>query len=827
MSNIKEIQLSQLEDGQEAIIVKVLGHGTFRKRIIEMGFIRGKKVTAIKKAPLQDPAEYRIMDYYVSLRRSEAKLIKVIVAKCEDNKFCNNFTGIIDEEKLKTSAKEKCNTINIALVGNPNSGKTTLFNYASNSHERVGNYAGVTVDTKEASIKKFNYTFKIADLPGTYSITEYSPEELYVRNYITEKKPDIVINIIDSSNLERNLYLTTQLIDMNIKVIIALNMYDELEKSGAKFDYDTLGKMLGIPIIPTIASKGIGIDELLKKIINVYEDRDPIVRHIHINYGKNIENSIKKIQSLIKENKQIADNYSTRYLSIKLIENDKATRKILKNCANYNEIIETAESEIAILEREYKEKSETIVTDFKYGFISGALNETYKAGKVEQLNYSLIIDKLLTNKFLGFPIFILFMWLMFQTTFSLGSYPMEGIEWSISKLSELLRSVIPNGMLKDLLIDGIVGGIGGVIVFLPNILILFFFISFMEDSGYMARASFIMDRIMHKMGLHGKSFIPMLMGFGCGAPAIMATRTLENRKDRILTMLAIPFMSCSARLPVYVLLISAFFTKCQGLILFSIYLIGILFAVLTTLLVKKLILKGEDAPFVMELPPYRIPTLKNTTIHMWHKAVQYLKKMGMVILLASIIIWALGYFPQNIEYSVDYDKQIKNIKTDLTLNASIKNEKIAEIDFLRKSEKMEKSYIGQLGHFVEPAIRPLGFDWKIGVSLITGLAAKEVVVSTMGVLYQTNDDEDGNVGLQKKLKEQTFTSGDRIGEKVFNPLVAYTLMIFILLYFPCVAAIAAIRKEANLKWAIFVVFYTTSLAWLVSLIVYQVGNLFL
>lgn len=827
MSKIKEIPLSQLEDGQEAIIVKVLGHGTFRKRIIEMGFIRGKKVTAIKKAPLQDPAEYRIMDYYVSLRRSEAKLIKVIVAKCEDNKFCNNFTGIIDEEKLKTSAKEKCNTINIALVGNPNSGKTTLFNYASNSHERVGNYAGVTVDTKEASIKKFNYTFKIADLPGTYSITEYSPEELYVRNYITEKKPDIVINIIDSSNLERNLYLTTQLIDMNIKVIIALNMYDELEKSGAKFDYDTLGKMLGIPIIPTIASKGIGIDELLKKIIDVYEDRDPIVRHIHINYGKNIENSIKKIQSLIKENKQIADNYSTRYLSIKLIENDKATRKILKNCANYNEIIETAESEIANLEREYKEKSETIVTDFKYGFISGALNETYKAGKVEQLNYSLIIDKLLTNKFLGFPIFILFMWLMFQTTFSLGSYPMEGIEWSISKLSELLRSVIPNGILKDLLIDGIVGGIGGVIVFLPNILILFFFISFMEYSGYMARASFIMDRIMHKMGLHGKSFIPMLMGFGCGVPAIMATRTLENRKDRILTMLAIPFMSCSARLPVYVLLISAFFTKCQGLILFSIYLIGILFAVLTTLLVKKLILKGEDAPFVMELPPYRIPTLKNTTIHMWHKAVQYLKKMGTVILLASIIIWALGYFPQNIEYSVDYDKQIKNIKTDLTLNASIKNEKIAEIDFLRKSEKMEKSYIGQLGHFVEPAIRPLGFDWKIGVSLITGLAAKEVVVSTMGVLYQTNDDEDGNVGLQKKLKEQTFTSGDRIGEKVFNPVVAYTLMIFILLYFPCVAAIAAIRKEANLKWAIFVVFYTTSLAWLVSLIVYQVGNLFL
>jgi len=827
MSNIKEIQLSQLEDGQEAIIVKVLGHGAFRKRIIEMGFIRGKKVTAIKKAPLQDPAEYRIMDYYVSLRRSEAQLIKVVIAKNGENGISNSFNGTIDEETLKTSAKEKCNTINIALVGNPNSGKTTLFNYASNSHERVGNYAGVTVDVKEASIKKFNYTFKIADLPGTYSITEYTPEELYVRNHITEKKPDIVINIIDSSNLERNLYLTTQLIDMNIKVIIALNMFDELEKSGAKFDYDTLGKMLGIPIIPTIASKGTGVDELLKKIIDVYEDKDPIVRHIHINYGKNIENSIKKIQNLIKENKQVADNYSTRYLSIKLIENDKTTRKILKNCVNYNEIIATAESEIANLEREYKEKSETIVTDFKYGFISGALNETYTEGKVEQRNYSLIIDKLLTNRFLGFPIFILFMWLMFQTTFSLGNYPMEWIEWSTNKLSELLRTILPIGMLKDLLIDGVVGGVGGVIVFLPNILILFFFISFMEDSGYMARASFIMDRIMHKMGLHGKSFIPMLMGFGCGVPAIMATRTLENRKDRILTMLAIPFMSCSARLPVYVLLISAFFTKNQGLILISIYLIGILMAVLTTLLVKKLILKGEDAPFVMELPPYRIPTLKNTTIHMWHKAVQYLKKMGTVILLASIIIWALGYFPQNIDYSTDYDKQIENIKTDFTLNASVKNEKIAEIDFLQKSEKMEKSYIGQLGHFVEPIIRPLGFDWKIGVSLITGLAAKEIVVSTMGVLYQTADDEDGNIGLQKKLKEQIFTSGDRVGEKVFNPLVAYTLMIFVLIYFPCVAAIAAIKKEANLKWAMFVVFYTTSLAWLVSLIVYQVGNLFL
>ncbi len=825
MSNIKEIQLSQLEDGQEAIIVKILGHGAFRKRILEMGFVRGKKVTAIKKAPLQDPAEYRIMDYYVSLRRSEAQLIKVVIAKNIGNTITNNFNGIIDEETLKTSAKEKCHTINIALVGNPNSGKTTLFNYASNSHERVGNYAGVTVDAKEARIKKFNYTFKIADLPGTYSITEYSPEELYVRNYITEKKPDIIINIVDASNLERNLYLTTQLIDMNIKVIIALNMYDELEKSGGKFDYDNLAKMLGIPIIPTIASKGVGINDLLKKIIEVYEDKDPIVRHIHINYGKNIENSISKIQTLIKENKHITDHYSTRYLSIKLIENDKETQNNLKNCANFKEIIETAASEIANLEKEYKEKSESIVTDFKYGFINGALNETYKEGKEEQRNLSLIIDKLLTNKFLGFPIFILFMWLMFQTTFSLGNYPMDGIEWLVRKLNEYLSGIIPNGILKDLLLDGVIGGVGGVIVFLPNILILFFFISFMEDSGYMARASFIMDRIMHKMGLHGKSFIPMLMGFGCSVPAIMATRTLENRKDRILTMLAIPFMSCSARLPVYVLLISAFFTKNQGLVLISIYLIGIIMAVVTTLLVKKLILKGEDAPFVMELPPYRIPTLKNTTIHMWHKAVQYLKKMGSVILIASIVIWALGYFPKNIEYTTNYEEQIENIKINPAFANNVKEAKIVEIEFLKKSEKMEKSYIGQLGHFIEPIIRPLGFDWKIGVSLITGLAAKEIVVSTMGVLYQTADDEDENIGLQKKLQEQVFKSGDKIGQKVFNPLVAYAMMIFVLIYFPCIAAIVAIKKEANLKWALFVVFYTTALAWVVSFLIYQIGSL--
>lgn len=827
MSTINEIELSKLEDGQEAIIVKVLGHGAFRKRIIEMGFVRGKKVTAIKKAPLQDPAEYRIMDYYVSLRKSEAQLIKVVVSESLDDEINNNYNGTIDEKTLKTSVKEKSNTINIALVGNPNSGKTTLYNYASNSHERVGNYAGVTVDSKEASIKKYNYTFKIVDLPGTYSITEYTPEELFVRNHILDNKPDIVVNVVDASNLERNLYLTTQLIDMNIKVVVALNMFDELQESEAKFDYNTLGKMLGVPMIPTVASKGNGIDTLLKKIIDVYEDKDDSVRHIHINYGKNIENSIAILQKLIKENVVISDHYSTRYVSIKLIENDKTTLNILKSCPNFDTIKETAENEIKKLEKEYNEKSETIVSDFKYGFIDGALSETYKAGKVDKRDFSLKLDKVLTNKYLGFPIFIFFMWLMFQATFTLGEYPMIGIEWLVGELGSFVNNVMPDGMLKDLLTGGIIDGVGGVIVFLPNILILFFFISFMEDSGYMARASFIMDKLMHKMGLHGKSFIPMLMGFGCSVPAIMATRTLENRKDRILTMLAVPFMSCSARLPVYVLLISAFFSAYQGLVLFSIYLIGVILAIVTALLVKKIVFKGDDAPFVMELPPYRIPTLKNTTIHMWHKAVLYLKKMGGVILVASVIIWAMSYFPLHVEYSTNYDQQLEEVKIDESMSHSIKEAKIADIEFMQQSEKLEKSYIGQLGHFIEPVLRPLGFDWKIGVSIIAGLAAKEIVVSTMGVLYQSADEDDEYMGLQNKLKEQTYTSGDKKGQKVYTPLVAYGFMIFVLLYFPCIAAVVAIRREASLKWAVFVVFYTTLLAWVVSFAIYQVGSLFI
>jgi ferrous iron transport protein B len=794
LKNIRVLHLSDLATGEEGYITKVTGHGAFRKRITEMGFVKGKKVKVVKNAPLQDPVEYSIMDYLISLRRTEAAMIEIIAADSDNQPEDPKFEGTSDEVTLKTTAGEKGKIINVALAGNPNSGKTTLYNFASGSHERVGNYGGVTVDAHEATFRKSSYTFQIVDLPGTYSITEYTPEELFVRQYITEKNPDIVINVIDASNLERNLYLTTQLIDMNIKVIIALNMYDELEKKGIQLDYKALGKMIGIPVIPTVASKGRGIDELFEKIIDVYEDRDPIVRHIHINYGPDIENAISHIQTLIKESKEITDRYSSRYLSVKLLEKDSATLSRIAQYSNIEKIKAQCAVEIARLEKEYKEKSDTVITDAKYGFITGALNETCKhCDKIQQHGFG--IDDILTHKYLGFPVFIFFMWLMFQTTFSLGSYPMGWIASGVEWLGGFIRNIMAEGPLRDLIVDGIIGGVGGVIIFLPNILILFFFISFMEDSGYMARASFIMDKLMHKIGLHGKSFIPMLMGFGCNVPAIMATRTLENRKDRLLTMMIIPFMSCSARLPIYVLLISAFFNSYQGLVLVSIYLIGIIIAILVALTMKKIFFAKQDVPFVMELPPYRIPTLKNTSIHMWHKGVQYLRKMGTVILLASILIWALGYFPRN---------------TQLT----------------NQSLKQEKSYIGQLGHLIEPVLLPLGFDWKIGVSIITGLAAKEIVVSTMGVLYQAeNSEASGN--LQSKLNEQIHSNGSLKGEKVFTPLVAYGFMLFVLIYFPCVASVAAIKKEANLKWALFIMIYTTAIAWLVSFLTFKIGSLFI
>ncbi|MCF8404813.1 MAG: ferrous iron transport protein B [Bacteroidales bacterium] len=832
--------LFDLEQGEKGIITKVKGRGAFRKRITEMGFVQGKVVTVVKKAPLRDPIEYNILGYEISLRQSEAKLVEVLSSSeaLLGVHTLNNFLGTIDDKTLKKSLKEKSKVIDIALVGNPNSGKTTIFNYASGSKEHVGNYSGVTVDSKQAKFKLDGYTLNIIDLPGTYSLTAYSPEELYVRKYILGHQPDVILNVIDSSNLERNLYLTTQLIDMDQKVVVALNMYDELIQKGDKFDFDCLGKMIGIPITPTIGSKGTGLTELFRKVIEVYEDKEPSVRHIHINYGENVEKSIGLIQKEIRKNKGLVDKVSTRFYAIKLLEKDEGANFSLSRTQNFNQIKEIVSAEIKKLESIYKEDSETLITDSKYGFIAGALKETYLPNKLKRKvkTETEIIDTFITHKIFGFPIFIFFLWVMFQATFNLGEIPQGWIEFLVEKTAFGMDQLLNDSFFKDLLINGVINGVGGVIVFLPNIIILFFFISFMEDTGYMARAAFIMDKLMHKIGLHGKSFIPLIMGFGCNVPAIMATRTLENRNERLLSILINPFMSCSARLPVYILIIGAFFPKMEVTVLFTVYAIGIIFAILFAILFKKTIFKSKEAPFVMELPPYRLPTFRTTVKHMWIKASLYIKKMGGVIMVAAIIIWALGYFPRHTQKSLEYDQQISDIERyynqQINYNPETKlhweQEKRLEVDrltFEKLNYQQQNSFIGIIGKAIQPVMAPLGFDWKMSVSLLAGVAAKEVVVSTMGVLYQTDSDPNNtNETLIKKLQSAKYSEGENSGENIFNKVSAFSFLMFILLYFPCVAVVAAVRREAGKwRWALFMVTYTTAVAWVVSFLVYQIG----
>lgn len=759
------MRLSELRTGEKGVIVKVLGHGGFRKRIVEMGFIKGKTVEVILNAPLKDPIKYRLLGYEISLRRQEADMIEV-VSEQEARTMQNPYHGSITEDvpvsesELVALAKGKRRTINVALVGNPNCGKTSLFNIASGAHEHVGNYSGVTVDAKEGFFDFQGYHFRIVDLPGTYSLSAYTPEELYVRKHIIEETPDVIINVADSSNLERNFYLTTQLIDMNVRMVIALNMYDELESSGNKLDYIKLSQLIGVPMIPTVCRRGEGIDQLFHVIIGIYEGGDFLsqkgeirseiledlrdwhktyvpdhefgshkeeedarprgyMRHIHINHGPELERSIEEVKKAISQNEDIRHKYSTRFLSIKLLENDKEIENFISTLPNGKEIIAIRNKETLRIRKVMNEDSEQAITDAKYGFITGALKETFTDNHLEKEQTTRVIDSIVTHRIWGYPIFFLFLYIMFEGTFVLGDYPMQGIEWLVDQLGNLIRNNMAEGPLKDLLIDGIIGGVGGVIVFLPNILILYFFISILEDSGYMARAAFIMDKIMHRMGLHGKSFIPLIMGFGCNVPAIMATRTIEDRKSRLITMLVNPLMSCSARLPIYLVMIGAFFPNCASFMLLCIYTAGILLAVIMARIFSKFLVKGEDSPFVMELPPYRMPTSKSIMRHTWEKGAQYLKKMGGIIMIASIIIWFLGYYPQHDAY-----------------------ESVAE--------QQENSYIGQIGKAIEPVIKPLGFDWKLGIGLISGVGAKELVVSTLGVLY-TNEGDVENVNLSNRI----------------------------------------------------------------------------
>jgi ferrous iron transport protein B len=809
--------LYDLNEGEEGIILKIKGRGQFRHRLSEMGFVLGKKIAVIKKAPFRDPVEYRIMDYHVTLRNSEAQLIEV--ARDGQAGDVTSHNGTLQSGIENRFLAEHSRNIQVALVGNPNSGKTTLFNYASGSRAKVGNYAGVTVDSKEAEHSQSGYTFSITDLPGTYSLKSYSPEEIYLRNFIFEKKPDIIVNIVDASNLERNLYLTTQLIDMGVQMVIALNMYDELEKKGDNLDHVSLGRLLGIPVVPTISSRGKGIKELFDQIIRVYENSEPLVRHIHINYGLEIENSICSISSKIKirENAAFTNLVSARYLAIELLENDREFSRSITRCSNSGEIIDTAKREYLKLEKLFSDPVESVITDVRYGFISGALKETLSVNKTDSLKKNWSPDNILTNRYLGIPVFIFFMWLTFFATFELGGYAKQWLESGVGWLSTIISQNSSPGILREFLVEGIIGGVGGVVVFLPNIIILFFFISLMEDTGYMARAVFLMDKVMHRIGLHGKSFIPLFMGFGCNVPAIMATRIIESRRDRMITMLITPFMSCSARLPVYILFISAFFARNQGLVLLVLYLLGMVLAVVSAFMLKKVFFKKEDIPFVMELPPYRLPTSRSVVKHVFFRTGLYLRKIGGVILVASIVIWIFSNFPRSNAVTREIGSRIEALESS-GLAENVKAERIEDLQSELNIEQQRGSFLGIAGRALAPVMRPLGFDWRLTVSILSGVAAKEVVVSTLGVLFQSTSESDS---LVEKIQSQT----DSRGRPLFTPLAAFSFMLFILTYFPCIGVVSAISRESgSMKWGAFIIVYTTTVAWLLSFTVYQVGS---
>ena len=827
------MKLSELKTGEKGVIVKVLGHGGFRKRIIEMGFIKGKEVEVLQNAPLQDPVIYKLMGYEVSLRHQEADMIEVVSSgelrveslelatatpsaarvSEEDSQLSTLNSQLHQDDYLQHIAKRERRTINVALVGNPNCGKTSLFNYASGAHGHVGNYSGVTVDATEAHASMFGYEFNLTDLPGTYSLSCYSPEELYVREHLTEKMPDVVINVIDSSNIERNLYLTTQLVDMNIRMVCALNMYDEFERRGDRVNLEVLSHLFGMPMIPTSFKSGKGVKELFKAVIQVYEGTHKTSRHLHINYGHEIEDGIAHIQKYLKADEHITQHYSTRYLALKLLEHDSQVLDYLgKHMAgenrmhDFHDLTNARDKASARVKEETGNDSETAIMDAKYGFINGALTEAgYKTGtKEDTYRMTHRIDGVLSNKYIGFPIFFLILYVMFEVTFTLGQYPMDWIEEAVAWLGEKISDGMPEGPLKAMLVDGVIGGVGSVIVFLPQILILYFFISLMEDSGYMARAAFIMDKLMHKMGLHGKSFIPLIMGFGCNVPAVMATRTIESRRSRIITMMILPFMSCSARLPIYIMIAGTFFSVAyRSWVLMSLYAFGIIMAVIVSKIFSSLVIKGEDTPFVMELPPYRWPTPKAIWRHTWEKGKEYLKKMGGIILVASIIVWALGYFPHN--------------------------------DDMPHAQQQEQSYIGRMGKAIEPVFSPQGFNWKLDVSLLAGVGAKEIVASSIGVLYAGDNEIDDDDDDDDDFSDATEFSDDsekytRLRQQMLRdgitPLSAYAYLIFILLYFPCIATIAAIKNETgSWHWALFAAGYTTVVAWIVSALVYQIGTL--
>ena len=840
------MRLSELKTGESGTIVKVMGHGGFRRRIMEMGFVRGQRVEVLLNAPLKDPIEYKIMGYDISLRRSEADMVEVLT----DSEAHEYLAGggdqrrhrhdhhhepvgkpEQDEELTATEPDAGCctsidevvtrrtRTITVALVGNPNSGKTSLFNAISGGHEHVGNYSGVTVGAKIGNRIYRGYRFEVTDLPGTYALSAYTPEERYVRHHLATHTPDVVINSVVASNLERNLYLTTELIDINPRMVVALNMFDELHASGATLDYENLGRMLGVPMVPVEARNNRGIDTLLDTVIDVYENRDERVRHIHINMGPVIEEGLRRLNGDMSEHRgELPKAFPPRYYAMKMLEGDAEAEKSLRECSRYPEWAEIRDREARRITEALGEDVETAFANQKYGFIQGALKETFTPGRREEVTTTAVIDTFVTHKLWGFPIFFALMWFMFWCTFSLGAYPQEWIDALVGWIGSGMDALLPAGPLRDLLVDGIIGGVGAVIVFLPNIMILYLFISFMEDSGYLARAAFIMDRVMHRIGLHGKSFIPLIMGFGCNVPAIMASRTIESRSSRLITILITPFMSCSARIPIYLLLAGTFFAANAGSVMLGLYVLGIVLAVVTARLMRRFLFPVDETPFVMELPPYRLPTWKTTLTHMWDKCAQYLKKMGGMILIASVVVWFLSYYPRT-EESAGTEAHYEN------------------------------SYLGRLGKGCEPVFSPLGFNWKASVALLSGLPAKEIVVSTLGVLYSEGaattpagteiiGGADGPTEIviaesvtekfaeptgeeeTASLSQRLLASGD------FSTASALAFLVFILLYVPCIATVVAIGAEAGWKWAAASVIYNTALAWFMAWIVYRIALVF-
>ena len=777
------MRLSELKTGESATIVKVLGYGGFRRRIMEMGFVRGQEVTVVLDAPLKDPIEYHIMGYDISLRRKEAEMI-VVMTKDEAAQITTGQELSIhdDNETIERAVDHSNKHINVGLVGNPNSGKTSIFNTLCGRSEHVGNYSGVTVDAKRGTLKYKGYTIEITDLPGTYALSAYSPEEKYVRRHIMDYSPDVIVNTVVASNLERNLYLTTELIDMSPKMVIALNMYDELEKSGATFDHISLSRMIGVPMIPVTAPSGRGLDELLEAIVSVHENNNKQVRHIHIGYGAIIEEQLEPLNSDMRLHyDELTAHFPPRYYALKLIEGDKDVISILNQAPHFERWQRMAERARTNIENALGEDIETALANQKYGFISGALKETYSAVDKSRDTLGDKLDAIVTHRIWGFPIFLALMWFMFYCTFTLGAYPQEWIDMGVNWLYETVHGMMQAGALRDMLTDGVISGVGSVLVFLPNILILYLFISLLEDSGYLARAAFIMDKVMHRMGVHGKSFIPMVMGFGCNVPAVMACRTIECRTSRLITIMVIPFTSCSARLPIYMMIVGTFFSAYQGTVLFLLYLIGIALAVISARVMRRFMFREQEAPFVMELSPYRIPTMRAIVRHTWGKCAQYLRKMGGLILIASIAVWLLSYYPRP-EYSNDNPE----------------------------APNYELSYMGMIGKVSEPIFAPMDIEWQASVALLSGIPAKEIVVSTMNVLYAQPGDEE-------PLNDDELSPdvSDRIANSMSLPS-AIAFLLFSLLYMPCIATIMAIGSELNWRWAVGSAIYNTAVAWLIA-----------